>query len=97
MTESPPNTLCHTVYADSTIGLTVTAWPNPLSVQGGWLVRFLRRNTQRKLLDRTARWRPRGDWASWYRWHPVSHHLIPPAALAAVEAWLQGQAKEAVE
>ena len=96
MTEPPPNTVRHTVYTDSTIGLTVTAWPNPQPGQGGWLVRFLRRNTQFKLLDQTAEWLPRGDWDRW-QWHPVGCGRVPPAALAAVEAWLQGQAKEAVK
>ena len=94
MTEPHPNTVCHTVYTDRTIGLTVTAWPNPT---GGWLVRFLRRNTQRKLLDQAAFWLPRGDWDRYCRWHPLGCGRIPRAALAAVEAWLQGQAAEAVK
>ena len=90
--------LCHTVYADRTLGLTVTAWPDPRPGRGGWLVRFLRRNTftQRKLLDQTAFWRPRGGWDRYQRWHPIRHNLIPPAALEAVEAWLAGQAAEEV-
>ena len=90
MTESPPVT----VYADPAIGLTVTAWPKPA---GCWLVRFLRRNTQHKLLDRTAEWRGTGSWNRFSRWDPIRHHLIPPAALAAVEAWLAEQAKEVVK
>ena len=94
MTESPPNTLCHTIYADRMIGLTVTAWPNPQPGRGGWLVRFLRRNTQRKLLDQTAEWRGAGSWNRFSRWDPIRHHLIPPAALAAVEAWLVERAVE---
>ena len=86
-----------TVYINPAIGLTVTAWPNPQSGQSSWLVRFLRRNTQRKLLDQTAEWRGTGSWNSFSRWDPIRHHLIPPAALAAVEAWLQGQAGEVVK
>ena len=97
MTESPSNTVCHTVYTDPASGLIVTAWPNPKPGRGSWLVRFLRRNTQRKLLDQTTLWGPRGGWDRFSKWRPVNHRLIPPAALAAVEAWLQGQAKEAVK
>ena len=85
-----------TVYTDPTIGLTVTAWP-AAAYGRGWLVRFLRRNTQRKLLDQTAEWRGAGGWNRFGRWDPIRHHLIPPAALAAVEAWLQGQAAEVVK
>ena len=92
MTESPPCPV--TVYTDSTIGLTVTAWPKPA---GCWRVRFLRRNTQRKLLDQAAFWLPRGGWDRLSRWDPIRHHLIPPAALAAVEAWLAEQAAEVVK
>ena len=95
MTESPPYPV--TVFTVPVIGLFVTAWPNPQPGRGGWLVRFLRRNTQRKLLDQTAFWLPRGGWDRLSRWHPIRHHLIPPAALAAVEAWLQGQAAEVVK
>ena len=95
MTATPPYPL--TLYTDSTIGLTVTAWPNPQPGQGGWLVRFLRRNTQRKLLDQTAEWRGAGGWNRLGRWDPIRHHLIPPLALAAVEAWLQGQAAGVVK
>ena len=93
MTEPLPNAPNPvTVYTDPTIGLTVTAWPNA-AYGRGWLVRFLRRNTQRKLLDQTALWGPCGGWDRW-RWHPLGCKRIPPAALAAVEAWLQGQAAE---
>ena len=91
MTESPPNTLCHTVYADPTIGLTVTAWPNPKPERGGWLVCFLRRNTQRKLLDQIAGWHLCGGWDP-ARWRPALARPVPPAVLAAVEAWLRDQA-----
>ena len=85
-----------TIYTDPAIGLTVTAWPNPQPGQGGWLVRFLRRNTQRKLLDQTAEWRGVLGWDR-FRWHPVGARPIPPAALAAVEAWLAEQAAEVGE
>ena len=97
MTKPPPNTLCHTVYTDPAIGLTVTAWPDPLPGRGGWLVRFLRRNTQRKLLDQTAEWRGAGGWDRYHRWHPLGCGRIPLAALAAVEAWLAEQAAEVVK
>ena len=95
MTESPPYTA--TVYTDPAIGLTVTAWPKPGSGRGAWLVHFHRwsHKAARNLLGQTAEWRPDGGWNR-FRWHPIRHHLIPPAALAAVEAWLQGQAAEPV-
>ena len=85
MTESHPYPV--TVYTDRTIGLTVTAWRSAGN-HSCWLVRFLCRNTQRKLLDQTAFWRPRGVWDQLSRWHPIRHRLIPPAALAAVDAWM---------
>ena len=87
MTESPPNTLCHTVYADRAIGLVITAWPSP---SGGWLVRF-RRNAPSNLLNQVADWHPISGWDR-HLWPPGSARLIPPAALAAVEAWLHGRA-----
>lgn len=81
MTESPPNAPYPvTVHHDPTIGLTVGAWPAS-SAAGGWLVRFLRRNAQRKLLDQTTRWLPGGGWNP-ARWHPVGARLIPPTAPA---------------
>ena len=86
MTESPPNTLCHTVYADRIAGLTVTAWPAP-GISGGWSVRFLRRNDT-KLLDQTAYWHSRfGGWDKRF-FGPNRARTVPPAALEAVEAWL---------
>ena len=97
MTESPPNAPYPvTVYADPTIGLTVTAWRSAGN-HSCWLVRFLRRNTQRKLLNQTAEWLPQGNWDRLSGWDPIRHHLIPPAALAAVEAWLAEQAAEVVK
>ena len=79
------------IYTDPAIGLLVTAWPASAAA-GGWLVRFYRRNTRRCLLNQTARWLPSGCWAVVGRWDPARHRLIPPAALAAVEAWLQCRA-----
>ena len=86
------STLERTIYADPSIGLTVTAWAHARS-PGLWVVRFRRRIRQRVLLDQTCSWSPRVD-AGWDRWlwHPVGSHLIPSPALAAVEEWLAGQA-----
>ena len=85
----------HTFYTDPQIGLTVTAHPGP----GYWIVRFVRRNSQRKLLDQCAAWLPCGRWDDrtgarrrTTRWHPVGARLVPPAALATVEAWLAERA-----
>ena len=78
----------HTFYTDPTAGLTVTAHPGPA---GQWIVRFVRRNSQRKLLDQCAAWLPAGRWDD-TRWHPVGARLVPPAALASVEAWLAERA-----
>ena len=106
MIESPPSPL--TVYTDPDIGLTVTAWPKPESRRSVWLVHFHRwsHKAARNLLDQTAEWLPCGGtfvrgqnlgWNVFYKWDPIRHHLIPPAALAAVEAWLAEQAKEVGE
>ena len=84
MTEPPPGTLCHTLYHDRIIGLTVTARPGP---EGQWIVNFVRRKRMTKQLDQCAAWLPFGRWDD-TRWHPVGARLVPPAALAAVEAWL---------
>ena len=84
MTEPPPNTLCHTVYHDRIAGLTVTARPGP---DGQWIVNFMRR----KRIDHCATWLPSGRWDD-NRWHSVGARLVPPAALAAVEAWLAERA-----
>ena len=74
----------HTFYTDPTIGLTVTAHPGPA---GQWIVNFVRRKRMHKMLDHCAAWLPRGRWDD-TRWHPVGARLVPPAALAVVEAWL---------
>ena len=78
-----PDPTPHTFYTDPTIGLTVTAHPTPCY----WVVRFVRRNSQRKLLDQCAAWLPACRWDD-TRWHPVGARLVPPAALAVVEDWL---------
>ena len=86
------STLERTIYADPSIGLTVTAWAYA-TLNGEWIVRFCRRIGQRVLLDQNCSWSPRcdGGWSRWL-WHPVGNHLIPSPALAAVEEWLAGQA-----
>jgi hypothetical protein len=86
----------HTVYIDPTIGLIVIAWKPPGI--GGWLVIFHRCHWPRLMLNQTAYWSPGVGWDR-DSWHPGSTHstggrigrfcLIPSAALAAVEAWLQ--------
>ena len=90
MTESPPNTLCHTVYADRIAGLIITAWPCPVR-SGSWLVRFRRRDSRRNLLNQVADWHPVSGWDR-HLWPPGRARLVPPAALAAVEAWLVDRA-----
>ena len=98
MTEPHPNTLCHTVYTDRTIGLTVTAWP-PFKSNRFWMVHFHRwhHKAARQLLDQTAPWGPLLGWGPKGHWRPGRAPLIPPAALAAVEAWLAEQAAEVVK
>ena len=71
-------TLCCTISISRIVGLTVTARPGP---DGQWIVSFVRRKRM------CAAWLPSGRWDD-NRWHPVGARLIPPAALAAVEAWL---------
>jgi hypothetical protein len=87
-----------TIYADSAIGLTVQAWPrNAFS----WYVLFRVKDKYSLTLNETAVFymfrrlteyhtQPPGGWAS-HAWQPVGHHMVPPAALAAVEAWLTKQ------
>lgn len=76
------------IHHDPTNGLTVTARPGP---NGQWIVNFLRRRKMTKLLDQNAAWLPCGRWDDG-RWHPVGARLVPPAALAEVEAWLADRA-----
>ena len=90
MPEPPPNTLCHTVYADRMIGLVITAWPSPVLFSGGWLVRF-RRNAPSSRLNQVADWHPISGWDR-HLWPPGSARLVPPAALEAVEEWLAERA-----
>jgi hypothetical protein len=78
----------HTFYSDPQIGLTVTARPGPA---GQWIVNFVRRKGMHKQLDQCAAWLPAGRWDD-TRWHPVGARLVPPAALASVEAWLADRA-----
>jgi len=61
---------------------------NRTNLNGHILVRFLRRNSQ---LRQTAAWLPSGQWDT-SRWHPTGSRLVPPAALAIVEAWLKERA-----
>ena len=92
MTESPPNAPNPvTAYTDPAIGLVVTAWPHEMT--SCWSVRFLRRNTD---LNQISHWIPGSGWNR-SRLAPSALPLIPPAALAAVEAWLAEQAKEVVK
>ena len=85
------STFERTIYADPSIGLTVTAWAYA-TLNGEWIVRFCRRIDQRVLLDQNCSWSPRRD-GGWSRrfWHPVGNDLITSPALAAVEEWLAGQ------
>ena len=87
MAESPPF-LCYTSYHDRIIGLTVTAGRGS---NGQWIVSFMRRKRMsQEFLHWRAHWLPSGRWDD-TRWHPVGARLIPPAALAAVEAWLMAR------
>ena len=79
------STLEQTIYADPSIGLTVTAWQHEMT--GCYSVRFLRRNTD---LNQISHWIPGLGW-NCSRLHPSALPLIPPPALAAVEEWLAGQ------
>lgn len=77
----------HPIYTDHHIGLTITARPGP---NGQWIVNFLRRRKMHKMLDQNAAWLTSGHWDD-SRWHPIGARLVPPAVLAAVEAWLQNR------
>ena len=100
MTESPPYPV--TVYTDPAIGLTVTGFQVPAGAlaysPGTWVVTFQCRPHGIACIDssKTAHWLPSGRWDD-TRWNPIGHHLVPPAALAAVQAWLAEQAAEAVK
>ena len=91
MTESLPKPV--TVYHDRIAGLTVTAAQVPAGAlaysPGTWVVTFQCRPHGIACIDsfRTAHWLPSARWDD-TRWNPVGARLIPPAALAAVEAWL---------
>jgi len=96
MTEPPPNTLCHTIYADRMIGLTVTAWPTSGGVTNpsSWEVHFRKQDQYSMTLNETAKWySSAGRWCDHW-WNPASDRgarLVPPGALKAVEEWLQMQ------
>jgi hypothetical protein len=62
------------------------------SSQEQWIVRFVRRTDTSKRLDQCGAWLPRlGQWDQ-LRWNPLGMgHLVPPVALASVEAWLREQ------
>lgn len=77
----------HPIHQDPTNGLEVTARPGR---DGVWLVNFTRRAKTHKMLDQCAAWLPSGHWDD-SRWHPVGARLVPPAALAKVERWLQNR------
>ena len=88
----------HTIYTDAV--LTVTARPAAVGTpQAQWIVRFVRRspNGGRKMLDQCAAWNPRLPGPQRWdrrRWHPIGSHLITPAQLDIVEAWLEGRPVE---
>jgi hypothetical protein len=96
MAESLPN--IHTVYTDPEIGLIVEAWSrSPCS----WYVLFQVSDQHSITLRQKAVWftfrrlpewdtQPDGGWAD-FVWNPLGSPLVPPAALAAVEAWLAEQ------
>ena len=91
MAESPPF-LCYIVYHDWR--LYVTAYQVPAGslalAPGTWLVAFQCRPVGFDSF-KTAHWLPSGRWDD-SRWHPVGARLVPPTALAAVEAWLAERA-----
>jgi hypothetical protein len=88
-----------TVYTDPAIGLTVQAWPrNDYS----WHLLFrvddqyslkLNERAVFYMFRRLTGWdmQPAGGWCTKWGWHPIGHRMVPPSALAAVEAWLAEQ------
>jgi hypothetical protein len=87
-----------TVYTDLSIGLTVQAWPRN---EFSWYLLFRVENQYLMPLNETAVFymfrrltechrQPVGGWST-REWRPISHHMVPPSALAAVEAWLSEQ------
>jgi hypothetical protein len=87
----------HTLYAGpaGTGRLVITARPGFIVTSFGpyaqWLVRFTRWGKNGKMLDQCAAWQPTLQAWDQLRWHPIGSRLIPPAALADVEAWLRGR------
>jgi hypothetical protein len=74
-----------TLYSDRSRGWLIVT-QDPMDTGADDLIRFYRSNTQRKLLDRTARWVGSGWDQS--RWVP-SHPIVPLAAIYQVELLLR--------
>jgi hypothetical protein len=74
-----------TLYSDRSRGWLIVT-QDPMDTGADDLIRFYRSNTQRKLLDRTARWTGSGWDQS--RWAPA-HPPVPLAALQQVEMQLR--------
>ena len=74
-----------TLYRDRSRGWLIVT-QDPMDTGADDLVRFYRSNTQRKLLDRIARWTSDGwDQSRWVPTHPT----LPMAALHQVEMQLR--------
>jgi hypothetical protein len=81
---------------DEQIGFTrivVTACPG---LHHQWLVRFVRTNRKRKLLDQCAVWLPAGEWDG-SCWLPFRSKYVSPDVLTKVQDWLQGRPVPAEE
>jgi hypothetical protein len=96
MTELPKQLQLHPLMPeihsilDEQIGFTrivVTACPG---LYHRWLVRFVRTNRKRKLLDQCAAWLPDGEWDG-SCWLPFRSKHVSPDVLTKVQAWLQGR------
>ena len=94
--------ICHHIPQPYHPALIVTAWRHGQDAWrygDEWNVRFICRDEGGqgcKLLDKHARWLgPLDRWGIGMGWSPTNDtRLIPPAALAVVEAWLQEQGHE---
>ena len=78
-----------TLYAAD--GWTITRQPN--GTTNPFLVRFLRHNGQRKLLDQVAEWHWIADRWCHHRWTPQPPR-VPAALLLQVEARMRQLAQE---